>query len=196
MSVTVIILCGGTSARMGGVDKTAMDLDGRSVLDRIVVDLPDDWPIVCVGEPRPLSRDVTWTREDPPLGGPVAGLAAGLAAGPDSDVIVTLAGDQPFAGPTAVACAESLRGAQIGPDVDGVAARQDDGHPQALLAAYRREPLARAVSAADPGSGVYRTLSRLEVLTLDSDTRATLDVDTPSDLDDARSTIRDADASG
>src|SRR5699024_2806292 len=115
VGVGAIVLCGGTSRRMGGTDKTALPLGGATVLDHLLDALPADWPVVCAGVERPTRRKVGWTREDPPGGGPVAGIAAGLdavaraAAGADPAtgiavepvVVVVLAGDQPFAGPAA-----------------------------------------------------------------------------------------------
>lgn len=183
--IAAVVLCGGTSKRMGGVDKTAADLAGRTVLDTLLDSLPADWAVICVGEARDVNRDVAWAREDPPLGGPVAGLAAGVAAAPaDADVIVALAGDQPFAGSTGRSCAAALAAAPT--DLDGVAALQEDGRLQPLLAAYRRASLARVLEAAPRDAGVYKTVSSLSLTGLDADSHATLDVDTPDDLDDAR----------
>ena len=74
----VIVLCGGTSRRLGGVDKTRESLSGTTVLDYLLDDLPPGWPVVCVGEMRATTRSVQWCRESPAGGGPVAGIAAGL----------------------------------------------------------------------------------------------------------------------
>lgn len=186
--VGAVVLAGGTSRRMGGGDKTALDLRGRTVLDTLVSSLPDEWEIVCVGEPRPLSRDVAWTREHPPLSGPVSGLRAGVDALPHAEIVVTLAGDQPFSGGSAASCVAALGEAPS--EVDGVAARQPDGRPQALLAAYRRGPLLAALTAAPvTNAGVYRTLSGLEVRGIDVSAASTLDVDTPADLAQARTLL-------
>jgi molybdenum cofactor guanylyltransferase len=183
--IAAVVLCGGTSRRMGGVDKTAADLAGRSVLDTLLDSLPADWAVICVGEPRDVNRDVVWAREDPPLGGPVAGLAAGVSAAlPDANVIVAFAGDQPFAGSTGRDCAAALVDAPA--DLDGVAARQEDGRLQLLLAAYRRKALTRVLEVAPPDSGVYKALASLQVSGVGAEAHATLDVDTPDDLDDAR----------
>lgn len=189
MTVAAIVLAGGTSARMGGADKTAAPVAGATVLDTLVASLPAAWPVVCVGVPRPLSRDVTWTREDPPLGGPVAGLAAGLERVGDADVVVVLAGDQPFAGPAADLVARALGDAH--PDVDGVAAAGPDGRPQPLLAAYRADSLRRVLPADARDTGVHRSLAALRVVPHAVADEATLDVDTPADLGRARRIARD-----
>lgn len=229
MTIGAVILCGGTSRRMGGGDKTALALGEHSVLAHLLLDLPDEWEVICVGEPRPVPRQVHWTREDPPLAGPVEGLAAGVTALndllPKPDVVVALAGDQPFAGPAARACVAALLGPHhngahtadptprsqdvtAGQEteqgakptlgdrytppggsmrvVDGVVARQQDGRPQLLLGAYRRDALTRAVTAASPGAGVYATLGALVVEVLPAAAEHTRDIDTPHDLAAAR----------
>ncbi len=77
--VTVVVLAGGTSRRFGS-DKLAAPLGGSTVLDTVLGSLPPEWPVVVVGPPRECRRPVTWTREDPPGGGPLAGVAAGVDA--------------------------------------------------------------------------------------------------------------------
>jgi len=74
----VIVLCGGTSRRLGARDKTRELLGGTTVLDHLLDDLPSQWQVICVGEKRVTHRSVRWCRESPPGGGPVAGIAAGL----------------------------------------------------------------------------------------------------------------------
>lgn len=178
-AVTAIVLCGGTSARMGGVDKTSLPLGEHSVLANLVNGLPQRWPVVCVGEPRDVGREVTWTREHPPHGGPVAGIAAGLTH-VETSLVVVLAGDQPFGADAAHAVAEHLMDSPA--DVDGVTACQSDGRGQALLAAYRAKRL-RAVMPDEPsGHGVHRVMTALHLHSIDVDPGSTLDVDTPADL--------------
>lgn len=194
----VVVLCGGTSARMGGRDKTRALVGAVSVLDRLLAHLPAGWPVCCVGAPRPTGRPVLWTREVPPGGGPVAGIDAGLrallsyggrglaAALTAPETTLVLAGDQPFAGPLA----EWLVGAlcDSAADVDAVAAAADgELRPQLLLAAYRTQRLRAALERAPThGAGVYATLGALRVEPLAADETALLDVDTPEALERAR----------
>ena len=192
-AVVAVVLCGGTSARLGGGDKTARDLGAATVLDTLLMGLPDEWGVVCVGEARPTTRGVTWTREDPPLGGPLAGVAAGLAHVTVPTVVV-LAGDQPFAADAARVVATALHDAA--PETDGVLATQADGRGQPLLAAYRTHAL-RAVIPTDPsGHGVHRTVAPLRLAQVDVTPTSTLDVDTPADLAQARRLHDDGDAPG
>jgi molybdopterin-guanine dinucleotide biosynthesis protein A len=76
-----VILAGGTAARMDGIDKAGIELGGRTLLEICLDAFLDADELVVVG-PRTVhtTRPVTFTREDPPLGGPVAGLLTGVDA--------------------------------------------------------------------------------------------------------------------
>lgn len=178
---------------MGGGDKTALDLGaGRSVLDHLVSGLDPVVPVVVVGPERPLERSVTWARERPPGGGPLAALAAGLAALPGSgpDWLVLLAGDQPFAAdgvPLLLAAAGAA-------DIDAVLGVDPGGRDQPLLAAYRSaavrtvlEPLGPAVA----GHAMAWLLDRLRVRRLPLADSITVDVDDPASLARARARLAD-----
>lgn len=173
--------------RFGGGDKTAAPIGDSTVLGRVVADLPAAWEVVVVGQPRPVPREVTWTREHPPGGGPLAGIAAGVAALDERvDVVAVLAGDQPFAGSTAPRLVAEL-GSR--PDVDVAAARQADGRAQLLLAAYRAPALRAALTGDVHDRGVHRALSHLTTAAVDVADGSTLDVDTPADLQRARDAL-------
>ena len=109
-----LVLAGGQARRLGGVDKMAIPLGGRDLLDRVLDAVPDADRVVVVGPSRPLPRPVAWRREDPPGGGPVAAIAAGLPA-TSAPLVAVLAGDLPFLTASAVG---ALRFA-VGPDDDG-----------------------------------------------------------------------------
>lgn len=187
----VVVLTGGTARRLGGVDKTALDVGGRRVLERLLDDVGDA-PVVVVGVPRDVGRDVLWAREEPPHGGPYAGVAAGVAAGvdahPATETVVVLAGDQPFAGS---AVAPLLTALDTAPEVDAALAAGPDGRPQPLLAAYRlaavRERL-RADVRDRPARDLVRDL-RTVVVAVPGPT--VLDVDDDTDLRTARRVARD-----
>lgn len=180
----VVVLAGGTSRRLGGVDKTALDVAGRTVLARLLDDLPA-LPVVVVGPRQDVGRDVLWTREDPPLGGPLAaasaGVAAGLAAHPDAEVVVLVAGDQPFAGTAAASLRTALR-----PGVDAALAAGPDGRPQPLLAAYRIAAVRDVLGGDVHGRPVRDLLRRLRTVTVPVAPGTDLDVDDPADLARAR----------
>jgi molybdopterin-guanine dinucleotide biosynthesis protein A len=74
-----VLLAGGTAARMDGIDKASIELGGRTLLEICLDAFLDADEVVVVG-PRTVrtTRPVTFTREDPPQGGPVAGLLTGV----------------------------------------------------------------------------------------------------------------------
>lgn len=92
-----MVLAGGAARRMGGVDKPALSVGGRSMRDRVLAAVGDAAPRVLVGPGDGVPDDVRVTREDPPGGGPVAATAAGLALlDPDTTVVALLAADLPL----------------------------------------------------------------------------------------------------
>ena len=176
---TVVVLCGGRSTRLG-TDKIAAPLGESTVLDHLLDALPSSWPVVAVGPERPTHRAVRWTRESPPGGGPAAGVAAGLAL-VETELVVVVAGDMPFAGPAVVRLAEALRTDSA---IDAVAALD---HKQAnpLLAAYRVARL-REVLPDPPQDRPARTLLDLTHTCLAVTDEEVLDVDTAEVLEAAR----------
>ena len=75
-----VLLAGGTAARLGGADKASIEFRGRTLLEHTLDALMDASEVVVVGDPVPTSRPVTFTRESPRYGGPVAGLLTGRDA--------------------------------------------------------------------------------------------------------------------
>ena len=143
--VTVVVLAGGTSRRFGA-DKLGARLHGSTVLETVVGSLPAGWPVVVVGPTRECGRPVTWTREDPPGGGPLAGVAAGVLR-VRTAVVAVVAGDMPYAGPALERLVAALRTAP--PEVGAAVAdrRRRRGQPAARGLPHRLRP----AGAADPG---------------------------------------------
>ena len=178
-----IVLAGGRSSRMGGVDKIGVVLDGLPLLAHACEAVSAAGTLVVVG-PDGLAgtapRAVV-VREDPPFGGPAAALGAGLAAlGNDpAELVVVLAADVP----RAAAAVPALLA--VAPDsVDGVVARSSDGHRQPLVAVYRVKALATVLAAHEPliDLGVTRVTRDLALTILDLPDDVLADIDTPADL--------------
>ncbi|MFG1884637.1 molybdenum cofactor guanylyltransferase [Micromonospora sp. NPDC049102] len=92
-----VVLAGGAARRMGGVDKPALPVGGRSMRDRVLAAVGDATPCVLVGPGGGVPDGVRVTREDPPGGGPVAATAAGLALLDfDTTLVALLAADLPL----------------------------------------------------------------------------------------------------
>lgn len=136
-----VVLAGGGARRLGGTDKPAVTVGGRPLLDRVLSACPDAAATVVVGPPRPVHRPVTWSREDPPGGGPLAALDAGLAH-TSEDTVLVLSADLPFLTPAAVRAL--LDTSDHGDGHEGAVLH--DGRDQPLLAAYRTEPLRRELA--------------------------------------------------
>lgn len=183
IGLDVIVLVGGTSSRHDGADKTAAPFGASTVLDHLLDSLPSQWPVILVGPRRPTTRRVTWTREDPPLGGPVAALAAGIQLVTGAWIAV-LAGDQPFAG-AAIRDLATRRPDGRGPDA--LVAVDATGRRQPLLALYRTAALRAALPADPTGASLHAVLDRLTgIREIAVDPTALIDVDTPEALRAAR----------
>jgi molybdopterin-guanine dinucleotide biosynthesis protein A len=91
-----VVLAGGTAARLDGADKAALEHGGRSLLEHALAAVAGATEVVVVGEPVPTSRPVTFTRESPAGGGPLAALCAGVdALAGRPRLVVVLAVDMP-----------------------------------------------------------------------------------------------------
>jgi molybdopterin-guanine dinucleotide biosynthesis protein A len=196
-SYAVVVLAGGTARRMGGGDKTALDLGaGRSVLDHLVSGFEETVPVVVVGPSRTLERSVVWARESPPGGGPLAGLSAGLdrlspggrtdgaARTGDATWVVLVAGDQPFAA-EAVPVLLTARG----PEVDAVIGVDPAGRDQPLLGVYRAAALRARLGGDVAGRSMHSLLDALTVVRVPLPGRSLLDIDDPDSLAAARAAL-------
>ncbi|MGY5047472.1 NTP transferase domain-containing protein [Streptomyces sp. 900105755] len=188
-----IVLAGGAARRLGGADKPAVRVGGRPLLDRVLAACAGARRTVVVAAPRPTSRAVQWTREEPPGGGPVAALDAGLRH-ITADRAVVLSADLPFLEEAAV---ERLLAALHTTAADGALLTDADGRDQPLVAAYRTTALRHALSAlaGDGGNGLtglpLRRLTAALNLTRVPDPLASFDCDTWDDIADARARIRE-----
>ncbi|PJF01563.1 molybdenum cofactor guanylyltransferase [Streptomyces carminius] len=197
-----VVIAGGAARRLGGTDKPALTVGGRSLLDRVLHACAGAARTVVVGPRRPTYRPVDWAREQPPGGGPLAALDAGLRR-VERDTVLLLSADLPFlTAATVRALLDGLDGA-TGPATATATVTDDgvivsDGRDQPLLGAYRTESLRRelALLAAEHGRPANLPLRLLtDELTLrrvvPADPEAARDCDTWGDLASARSRIRE-----
>ncbi|MFD5336324.1 NTP transferase domain-containing protein [Streptomyces hawaiiensis] len=187
-----VVLAGGAARRLGGTDKPGVRVGGRALLDRVLAACGGALRTVVVAAPRPTARPVTWAREDPPGGGPLAALDAGLRH-TTAEHVVVLSADLPFLQePTVGRLLHALRTSGC----DGVLLTDPDGRDQPLVAAYRtprlREELALLAGRHGALTGLpLRRLTAELNLTRISDPVASFDCDTWDDIATARARIRE-----
>ena len=201
-----VVLAGGGGTRLGGADKPGLVVGQRTLLGSVVSAVTEAGAsrVVVVGPERPAAlgaaplspgtggpgtrggEQVSYTREDPPGGGPVAALRCGLAEVPAPDIVL-LAADLPFLRPVHVT---RLLAALAGPAARGVALLDASGRPQWLASGWPAAVL-RAALEDYPGSSLRGVLGPLKPVLLPDETAAGepppwLDCDTAEDLRVAR----------
>lgn len=174
MDFDAIVLTGGGATRLGGIDKSSLRVDGRTLLD-VTLDAVDGARRIVVVGPGGVS-------EQPPGGGPAAAIGAGvvaLAADPEAaDVVVVLACDMP-----GIAAAVPVL-LVAGP---GSLAREGD-RVQYLAAVHDVPALRGAVDEHAHhlhGLSVRALLDGLDLHLVDVPAGSTADVDTWADADRA-----------
>lgn len=187
-----VVLAGGAARRLGGADKPGVRVGGRALLDRVLAACADARTTVVVAAPRRTARPVTWAREEPPGGGPLAALDAGLRH-TTADLVVLLSADLPFLDHRTVAGLLTSLGRGT---ADGVLLTDSGGRDQPLVAAYRTASLRRELTAL---TGRHGTLTGLPLRRLTgaldlariSGPVASFDCDTWDDIALARARIRE-----
>ncbi|MBB5804129.1 molybdopterin-guanine dinucleotide biosynthesis protein A [Saccharothrix ecbatanensis] len=174
-SWAAVVLAGGRGSRLGGVDKASVVVAGRALLDHVLDAVASAEQTVVVGPRKDDVPGVTWAREDPPGGGPLAGLAAGLAH-VDAEVVVVLAVDQP--GITRSTVDRLL--AAVGDT--GAVLVDDEGRHQWLTGAWRTEALRQALPADPRDVSMRSVLGPLAPVAVAARPGEAHDVDTPHDL--------------
>lgn len=197
-----IVLAGGTAARLGGTDKTRLEVAGATSLDRVLRVAPAAHRIVVGPEGTDgvelIERHgCRFVREDPPRSGPLAAVARGVEALPDALVedprarVLVLAGDMPLLRSETLAAL--LLADPTGEQV--VALEAPDGHLQYLCAAWPLPRLRAALDAvAHPDGGwadlgmhrLYRALGEGELRRLPARGSEATDLDTPADVEAVR----------
>ncbi|HWC24257.1 MAG TPA: molybdenum cofactor guanylyltransferase [Flexivirga sp.] len=150
-----IVLVGGAGSRLGGVDKAAVQLAGRSLVSRPLEAVRDARTLVVVGRTSAeLPARALRVVEEPPGSGPAAAVVAGLRAiRQPAPWTYLIACDLPGA-----VRAIQLLGADAG-ESDGVVLTEPAGRRQWLLGRYRSRALRSAAQAlGDPANRSMRAL--------------------------------------
>jgi len=185
--LSVILLTGGTSARMGR-DKADLPFGPDTLLMFQLARIPPGIQIIVVGESHDSLPAVVFTRENPVGSGPVAAVAAGLEF-VDSPCVVLLGVDTPFALP-------HLLSLELAPAVDALIPRDLMGKLQYLTGIYRTQSVRWALDRIGPPVGksmrqLIGELPTVEHVQLTSgNAESFLDIDTPADLAAALEMLR------
>lgn len=178
-SYAAVVLAGGTAARLDGMDKAGVEYAGRTLLEHVLAAVAGASETVVVGEQVPTSRPVTFTREDPPYGGPAAGLLAGRDALAVTPVrLVVLAVDMPRVGPATVT---RLIEAAAAAGHDG-AFLTDMGGRRQLAGVVDVSALDRVRPDDSHGLPLHRLLASLDLAVVAPDGDEATDVDTWADV--------------
>lgn len=175
-----IVLAGGSARRLGGVDKVALVVAGRSLLDRVLAAVADADRVVAVGPARTTAAPVTWTLEEPPGGGPVAALAAGLLL-TQAPVVAVLAADLPFLDAATLRVLRDALGSR-----DGALLVDADNRDQLLVGVWRATSLRTALPEAADGARLGAVLAALDAVRVRVEGHPWFDCDTDDALAEAR----------
>ncbi|WP_084519037.1 NTP transferase domain-containing protein [Nocardia mexicana] len=198
-----IVLAGGRATRMGGVDKPAIVVGGRSMLDAALTAVAAGARTIVVGPHRPeLAPEIRQVQEVPAGAGPVAAIATGLRTLEECDfparLVVVLAADMPFLTPAAV---DELLRAAAESGADAVFATDESGRPQYLVGVWRHRALLAGLDRLDslmnqpmkalvPANTAMVPLSGVADCDTADEVRQARARAAPLTLDDARSTVR------
>jgi molybdopterin-guanine dinucleotide biosynthesis protein A len=193
---TALILAGGRARRLGGVDKRMLVVDGSTIFERQVAVLAPRTAeiIVSAHDPIPGFRTVHDLNDGL---GPIAGIAAGLAA-TTTPWLLVVPSDLPYLSGALIDAmlARTSGGA-------GAVACAINGRPEPLPCVLRCDPVLAVVveriAALDYKLARLLMDSRIATAWIDESElvavepqwrRALLNVNTPADLDEARSLLR------
>ena len=181
MSFTAVVLAGGRAARLDGADKSSVELHGRTLLTWALDAVIDAAEVVVVGDPVPTHRPVTFTREDPRHGGPVAALLTGRDALLDPhDSLVVIACDMPY-----LTAHTLLRLRTAADGQDGAVLVGPDGRRQlALVLDVDRLDAVRPGHEKQHGLALHRLLAPLDLVEVPAEGHEHRDVDTWADVRD------------
>lgn len=179
MGFAAVVLAGGRAVRMDGADKASVEHGGRPLLAHALEALAAAEEVAVVGESMPTARPVTFCRERPRYGGPVAALLTGydaLARRPHS--LGVLAVDMPWVSRRTI---RRLRAAADGRD--GAFLTDTDGRRQlAGVLDPARLDAVRPVPERQHGMSMHVLLADLDLALIAPQGEEGRDIDTWADL--------------
>lgn len=188
--VDAIVLAGGRGSRLGGVDKAALELDDRRLVDRAVAAARDAGAarVIVAGPPHAGALADAVVREDPPFSGPLSALAAALGE-VRAPWIMLLACDLVHPDEIAAQLRETLHGGAGTEATDGLILLDGLGEPQWLAACIRADALRvqlDALPGGPDGRPLRAALAPLALRRIPARAGTTDDIDTHEQLARAR----------
>lgn len=176
---SAVILAGGRGARLDGADKAGIEYAGRTLLTWALEALVDAREVVVVGDQVPTDRPVTFVREEPRFGGPVAALLTGFdALLHPTEYVAATAVDMPHLTPQTL---DRLRTAAS--NRDGAVLVGPDGRRQlAYVLSTQRLREVRPDHEGQHGMAIRRLLGPLDLVEVPAHAEEHHDIDTWSDL--------------
>jgi molybdopterin-guanine dinucleotide biosynthesis protein A len=191
-AVAAAIIAGGEATRLGGVEKSALEVGGRSIGARTLDFLRGQFARVVVVANAPGVWSTLGVEVVPDVfrgAGPLAGVHAALLAAADAPAVVCVGGDLPFVEPALVAL---LR--DHAPGAAAVVPRVG-GNAEPLLARYGRACLPEIEARLHAGQRALHSLvetvetawlDEAALRAVDPTLRSFTNVNTPEDLARAR----------
>lgn len=184
--VDSLILAGGRSTRLGGMDKAEIRVAGERLVDRVVGAARSvvAGKVIVVGSASAGSTADEVLRESPEFSGPLAAIAAGIKR-VDAPWVLILSCDLQY--PQEIC--HALASFNLSPDSDGVALIDAEQHTQWLAGIYRTEALNNACAALGEkvvNGAVRAAFTQLSLEFAQISTEISADIDTPQALDEAR----------
>ena len=178
--MSVVLLTGGKGTRMGGVSKAELTLNGYTFRNRILLALISVPQIIVVGPTFTAENPkISFTREQPIGGGPVAAISAAIPL-VGHEFVGILSVDAPFA----VSPLLEMYRVMEQDSIDEALVATDGNHESYLVSVYRRDALIRALSQLGKAenASMKSLLSHIEYGSVQFPRHQLIDVNTPEDL--------------
>jgi len=171
--IETIIVAGGNSTRLSGVDKLEIKIQDKTVLNIVIKDATEK--IFVVGKKRSTSKNVQWVEDLTQNGGPAVGVFSGLKY-VKSEYVLLLAGDQPFIGDyVKELCTKALK--------NGAWLVTPDGVGQPLASCVKSSELRLALEeSGGVNVSLNQLLGKMDLIEIPVDKSVIQDLDTWADV--------------
>jgi molybdopterin-guanine dinucleotide biosynthesis protein A len=183
--ITAIVLCGGSGARLGGVDKPMLQLGDARLIDHVVAALAPQVGTIMISCGREAARyealGLATVADVRPGDGPLGGIVSALPH-VETDWVLTHPGDAPFAHPSLVE--------RLAPSAEagGIAVPRAGSHRQnltLLMSRARADSLARFYGRGGRAVKAWLDEQRVESVDMTEIADSFFNINTAADLETA-----------